>query len=109
MTTEREDRIRRRAYELWEQEGRPEGREWDHWVQAAREVEAEEGGHAGPGGAEIPPMPEDFPQAEETSAKRTRRSSGGTKSRAKPAAGESTKATPKRRAASTAGRTKKPG
>ncbi|MBF0373139.1 MAG: DUF2934 domain-containing protein [Alphaproteobacteria bacterium] len=35
---ELEDRIRQRAYELWEQEGRPEGRALQHWDQAAREV-----------------------------------------------------------------------
>ena len=30
--------IRERAYAIWEQEGRPQGREWDHWVRAAGEV-----------------------------------------------------------------------
>jgi hypothetical protein len=30
-------RIRERAYELWEREGRPHGRHVDHWVQAERE------------------------------------------------------------------------
>jgi Protein of unknown function (DUF2934) len=34
-----EDRIRRRAHELWEREGKPEGRETDFWVQAEREVD----------------------------------------------------------------------
>ena len=38
-----EDRIRRRAYEIWEQEGRPDGREVDHWLRAAREIAEEEG------------------------------------------------------------------
>jgi len=79
MTPEKEDKIRRRAYELWEQEGCPHGRAWDHWVQAAREVEAEEGGHANSGEAEIPPMPEDFPQAEQASSTRSRRNSGTAK------------------------------
>jgi Protein of unknown function (DUF2934) len=32
------ERVRRRAYELWESEGRPAGREHDHWFQAEREV-----------------------------------------------------------------------
>lgn len=31
-------RIRARAYELWEQDGCPEGREQDHWLRAEREV-----------------------------------------------------------------------
>jgi len=30
--------IRERAYAIWEKEGRPDGREWDHWVQAATEM-----------------------------------------------------------------------
>ena len=34
-----ERRIRIRAYEIWEQEGRPEGRDVDHWLQARWEVE----------------------------------------------------------------------
>lgn len=33
-----ETAIRQRAYAIWEAEGRPEGREWDHWVQASQEV-----------------------------------------------------------------------
>jgi DUF2934 family protein len=33
-----EDRIRQRAYELWEQSGRPEGSEMDFWLQAEREI-----------------------------------------------------------------------
>lgn len=34
-----EERVRRRAYELWEREGRPEGRAGVHWHEAVREVE----------------------------------------------------------------------
>jgi hypothetical protein len=30
--------IRRRAYELWEAEGRPQGHERDHWLQAELEI-----------------------------------------------------------------------
>jgi len=33
-----EDEIRRRAYELWEQHGRVEGHENEHWLLAEREV-----------------------------------------------------------------------
>lgn len=32
------ERIKQRAYELWQQEGQPEGREQDHWDQAVREL-----------------------------------------------------------------------
>ncbi|WP_102959027.1 DUF2934 domain-containing protein [Mangrovicella endophytica] len=32
--TDDEDRIRRKAHELWEAEGRPHGRDQEHWDQA---------------------------------------------------------------------------
>ncbi len=35
-------RIRLRAYLIWEQAGRPEGRDVEHWQQAEREVAQEE-------------------------------------------------------------------
>jgi hypothetical protein len=38
MNTAIEERIRTRAYDLWEAEGRPEGREVDHWLQAVQEL-----------------------------------------------------------------------
>ena len=33
-----EGAIRHRAYLIWEEEGRPLGREWDHWERALREI-----------------------------------------------------------------------
>lgn len=41
--TDREDRIRARAYELWEASGKPSGSETDHWAQAEREIDAQDG------------------------------------------------------------------
>lgn len=38
MEIERERKIRERAYELWEREGRPEGEERSHWEEAERQV-----------------------------------------------------------------------
>jgi hypothetical protein len=35
---EQDDQVRRRAHELWENDGRPEGREMDFWLQAEREI-----------------------------------------------------------------------
>src|SRR4051812_8173763 len=32
------ERIRQRAYELWQQEGQPEGKQQEHWDQAVREI-----------------------------------------------------------------------
>ncbi|CAH1654057.1 MULTISPECIES: DUF2934 domain-containing protein [unclassified Chelatococcus] len=40
---ERENRIRQRAHQLWEEEGRPEGRAERHWFQAKEIVAVEEG------------------------------------------------------------------
>ena len=39
---DREQRIRERAHALWEREGRPEGRQEEHWAQACRETDMEE-------------------------------------------------------------------
>lgn len=36
-----EEAVRRRSYEIWIREGRPEGKALDHWVLAKRELEAE--------------------------------------------------------------------
>lgn len=43
--------IRDRAYRIWEDEGRPEGRAREHWEQAARELDV----------TPQPAMPEDLP------------------------------------------------
>ena len=43
----REDRIRTRAHELWEQNGKQFGMESDHWYQAEREIDAEADSPAG--------------------------------------------------------------
>ena len=40
-----DDEIRTRAHELWEQAGKPEGREREFWLQAERELrKKDEGG-----------------------------------------------------------------
>jgi len=36
-----EKAIRERAYHIWEAEGRPHGRDREHWERAGREIEAE--------------------------------------------------------------------
>jgi DUF2934 family protein len=40
----REQRIRERAYAIWERAGRPHGRDRDHWRQAERELAADADG-----------------------------------------------------------------
>ena len=38
----REERIRVKAYELWEAQGRPDDRAENHWAEAARLIDAED-------------------------------------------------------------------
>lgn len=42
------ERIKWRAYLLWEQEGRPEGRADDHWLRAEAEVAGVNSGREAP-------------------------------------------------------------
>lgn len=35
-----EDQIKRRAYELWEADGRPDGQDQDYWFKAMAEIAA---------------------------------------------------------------------
>ena len=39
---DREDRIRQRAHELWESEGRPDGQADRHWSRAAEDLDRED-------------------------------------------------------------------
>ena len=41
-----EERIRERAYEIWERTGRPDGKAVEHWLQAQTEIATEEQGLA---------------------------------------------------------------
>jgi hypothetical protein len=43
MTDDREEKIRKRAHELWLQQGRPDGKPDDHWYQAEREIDQGDG------------------------------------------------------------------
>lgn len=40
--SEVEERIRQRAFQYWESEGRPEGKENEHWERARKEIEDSE-------------------------------------------------------------------
>ncbi len=47
-------RIRSRAYELWERNGRPEHRHAEHWEQAVREIAEEDAVNGPEAGIQIP-------------------------------------------------------
>lgn len=38
-----DDAVRVRAYQIWEREGRPHGRDYEHWVRAQVELTVEAG------------------------------------------------------------------
>jgi hypothetical protein len=42
MAEELEERIRKRAHQIWEREGRPENRSDDHWALASEEIAIED-------------------------------------------------------------------
>ena len=48
MTTHED--ISKRAREIWEREGRPEGRDKEHWLQAEAELQREQGSNAAENG-----------------------------------------------------------
>jgi hypothetical protein len=46
---DRDKRIRDRAYQIWQEEGCPDGKATEHWEQARRMIEKEESWAAQPG------------------------------------------------------------
>lgn len=68
MNTDREQRIRERAYHIWEQQGRPEGGHEGHWHQAERELGEEETGSV------VPATPGEAAEASAEITKAKRRS-----------------------------------
>ncbi|WP_274627423.1 DUF2934 domain-containing protein [Arvimicrobium flavum] len=54
---DKEKRIRARAYELWEREGRSHGSHERHWSEATRQVEVEMAAEGRQPGEQAPPDP----------------------------------------------------
>lgn len=46
MSDDLQQKIRERAYRLWEAEGRVHGHDIEHWLQAEQSVAAERGGNS---------------------------------------------------------------
>jgi Protein of unknown function (DUF2934) len=42
MADEMIEKLRNRAYQIWESMGRPYGRDLEHWLEAERELEADD-------------------------------------------------------------------
>lgn len=56
MANDKHEQIRTRAYQIWEEEGRPHGRDHHHWVRAEQESGAD-----APEGQSTEPSPTDHP------------------------------------------------
>jgi hypothetical protein len=67
------DQIRERAYELWQADGCPEGRELDYWLRAEADLNGEAGVVAPIGLSEAAPSAMDEPAAERPARPRTTR------------------------------------
>jgi hypothetical protein len=59
------ERIRQRAYEIWQQEGQPEGKQQEHWDRAVREIAGDpnQGGGELQSGADGDTVPDNLTQA----------------------------------------------
>ena len=67
MMLDQDREIASRAYTIWEIEGRPAGRELDHWLRAESEVQAREAAPA----EEMPRTPVKPRRAARRTARRT--------------------------------------
>lgn len=65
MSDDRQRKIEQRANEIWQREGRPDGRADEHWRLATAEIEAEEAAAVSLASA----APEPQPAPEEAAAK----------------------------------------
>ncbi|MCZ0961207.1 DUF2934 domain-containing protein [Paracoccus benzoatiresistens] len=75
MDQDHQERIRLRAHEIWESEGRPEGRDADHWSRAEEELRNQLEGDQ-PSGADMLAGDTAQPQPAQTkkpAARRTRK------------------------------------
>ena len=83
---DREDRIRQRAYRIWEDEGCPDGRDREHWDRAEREIDDKpaEAPYSDGTGAEKPATNIESPKP---ISERTARPAGSRESRGRRTAG----------------------
>jgi hypothetical protein len=52
-----EERVRQRAYQIWLEEGRPDGRDKEHWERAKAEIEQHQQEQDSGASREPPPIP----------------------------------------------------
>lgn len=68
------ERVKKRAYEIWEEEGRPWGRDAIHWEQAHREIAA---ASLAPAETSTPAAPDPEVKAAKTPSRRTGKKAAG--------------------------------
>ena len=73
MDEELQKRIRERAHQLWEEEGRPEGRADEHWARARAELAGDLGQALKESADEIVPDAEHVGKGEQPVRKRIRK------------------------------------
>ena len=83
MKTDGEELIRKRAYELWEKAGRPEGDGLKHWLEAAEEIQSE-GINRGGESENVVPSAGAIVSAEPSEGKKPRKSAAKQQDDAKP-------------------------
>jgi hypothetical protein len=92
--TELQKRIRERAYQIWEREGREHGRDQDHWQRAERELAEEKANTREPAAQKV------SRSRKKVSAASEGQSSGAASAGAATEAAKASRSTPKRKAPS---------
>ncbi|TPM39666.1 DUF2934 domain-containing protein [Mesorhizobium sp. B2-3-4] len=69
MTDDRQERIRNRAHQIWQEEGQPAGHHERHWHQAAADIDREDAGKKPAKKASAAGKAKAAPKAEKAAAK----------------------------------------
>ncbi|MBB3264130.1 hypothetical protein FHW79_001745 [Azospirillum sp. OGB3] len=105
---DRAERVRRRAHDIWERDGRPEGRHDEHWAQAEAEVDDEIRAERQSAETESS-APDAAPKRRSTKATDAKPTSAKPKATPKAAGGAGTRAAAENLSAVAAGRTEQTG
>lgn len=76
MRDDREQWVQQRAYAIWEAEGRPDGRDREHWEQAERERPTDEASVEASVAADAVPEPGSIKKPRKRAATKTSASTG---------------------------------
>jgi hypothetical protein len=68
MSSERKTSVEQRAYKIWEEEGRPHGRDQEHWHRAERDLAGRTDATKTPGASSVEATPETAAKAKRKAA-----------------------------------------